>query len=132
MRVRVEKTLTPTFSERRVDSRSLVTVDAGSPLWYSPGTPAIEAGAIFRLIPPPACSDAEVEALAARLREAGAARVKVVRRRRETVVVSQERRERTPKATAREVVMRMAAEMRTADRSALVSRLESRLSEQGL
>lgn len=132
MRVRAtEERREPSVSERTIETRALLTIDEGHGKWFGRDL-EFEPGTIVRLIPPAGLPDSHVESTRRELLDCGAARVKVVRRRAPLVLKPERREQRSPRASARETVMRMASEARTVDRPALVALLDARLTEQGI
>jgi len=102
-------------------------------VWTLPRCPKLGkgfAGAFVRVDPPKDASAERIAEVEAAARAAGAAAVKVLRQRRDSVVAE-------PKAepvvgTAREVVMGMADEARSVDRDALRGVLDRLLSAEGV
>lgn len=130
-RVRENRPTRASVAERKVESRALITFNSDDPIWLG-HVVDVPSGSIIRLIPPVGFPDLHAESIAQGLRDGGAARVKIVARPRTAVVPAPERRAAGPRASARETVMRMAGEARTANRPALVALLDARLSEHGL
>jgi len=131
MRVRSESRIAPSISERQIETRALLTIDEDHDKWLGRDL-EFEPGTIIRLIPPAGLPDSRVESTARELVDLGAARVKVVRRRPPPVLKPERREARSPRGSARETVMLMAAEARASDRPALVALLDARMTEQGI
>lgn len=116
------------------EAKPIVTVEEQAPLWtqadvgkFGPGF----AGAFVRLKPPKGTPERRIREVEAGLREAKAAAVKVLRPREDAAVV--EPRDESPVGrTAREEVLKMAAECRTRDRAALERVLLAVMDREGL
>ncbi len=120
-------------------SRFLITIHSTSDVWGGEsltceaknGLRADAPGAIARVRPPADAPADRIAEVVRTLEQGGAVKVVVEPRPSATIVTPGDNRSRD-KRSAREVVMAMAAEARTADRPALERRLDEELSAQKL
>lgn len=110
--------------------RGVRTIGPEHPLWREWRSAEVVAhGALLRLRPPPEVTDDVVEEVARRLRDAGAARVVVLPRKRSIVIAT------APAASvarARDVVLELCAQARVEDGAALRGLCEQVMDAEGL
>jgi hypothetical protein len=114
------------------ETRVLLTVRPTDPVWTG-APPVCAPGAIVRIRPPADAADSDIARQRAAYERAGAVRIRVEPRaageRVRANIVEDE--PRPPRAIVREVVMAMAAEARTHNRTALIEELDRALTTQG-
>jgi hypothetical protein len=112
-------------------SRELLTIGEAHPCWVTVNFAyGGRGGEIVRVQPPDGASDEQVERVRTSLLEAGAEVVRVMPRRRSSVLT--EPAEKREHASAREVVARLVEESNVEDRAALREFVEGVMGRQGL
>jgi len=115
-----------------VGATGMVTIGAEHPAWADPLKMGEVEGLFVRLVPPLNCPDVDVVRMRVQAEELGAVAVKVERVRRDETISGRPEIAPEPPRRARDIVMELVAEARTADRERLHARVERALDEAGL